>query len=374
MRLRTLLVCSTVLALSVTAVGCSHQVNKLPPAKMLMEPGPGVGGPGPGVFLGAMQPEQFNPFGLSQIAFVGEAGMHVSFDVTGSGQFDSEPLIVPARQNFRQGAIYRLMLTNVPGHPGEEYYPTLEVGPVTPRTEAYIEHSAIPIQLTPEDFDQVQSGNFVTKVIYLPDPEHQKLALAAIETLVSTRLDPGVDPVKEADRRGSIMAILRLGNKDIGLPGTDGSVLMHGGIQQAGYSEYGGPMMGGPMMGGPMMGDGMMGGPYPAPGMSPTLVAGVNIPEYGMPFCGTPIGLPGPPHVPLGVPAGLERHTIRNKTKVHLPDPVRGMHIDVEQKPGFTYPKPPTRVSITEDASYDLEGAYKQPFYDKFEKVLPQGP
>jgi hypothetical protein len=159
------------------------------------------------------------------------------------------------------------------------------------------------------------------------------------------------------------MAILRLGNKDIGLPGMDGLALMPGGIQQVSYSEYGGPMMGGQMMG----------GPYPAPGMSPTMVAGMNIPEYGMPMCGTPIGLPGPPHVPLGVPAGLERHTIRNKTMVHLPDPVRGMHIDVEQKPGFSYPKPPTRVSITEDASYDLEGSFKQPFYDKFEKVLPRG-
>ena len=50
-------------------------------------------------------------------------------------------------------------------------------------------------------------------------------------------------------------------------------------------------------------------------------IAGVTAPQYGMPMCGTPIGLPGPPHVPLGVPAGLQKHTIVNHTRVHMPEP-----------------------------------------------------
>ena len=87
-----------------------------------------------------------------------------------------------------------------------------------PRTEAFLAHNAIPVQFTEEDFDQVLSGNFVTKVIYLPDPEFQELALAGVETLVSTRLEPGVDPIVEADRRGAILAIVRMGNKDLQLP------------------------------------------------------------------------------------------------------------------------------------------------------------
>ena len=50
-------------------------------------------------------------------------------------------------------------------------------------------------------------------MIYLPAPEFQELALAGVETLVSTRLDARVDPIAEADRRGgAILAILRLGN------------------------------------------------------------------------------------------------------------------------------------------------------------------
>ena len=136
-----------------------------------------------------------------------------------AGAFDSEPLICPGRYNFPQGAIYRLKLSNIPGRPAVELYPTLEVGPMMPRTEAFLAHNAIPVQFTEEDFDQVLTGNFVTKVIYLPDPQYQELALAGVETLVSTRLDPGVDPIIEADRRGAILAIIRLGNKDLQVPG-----------------------------------------------------------------------------------------------------------------------------------------------------------
>ena len=163
----------------------------------------------------------------SQIAFLGDNGVQVSWDVSGSGMFDSTPLVIPGRQDFYQGAIYRLKLSNIPGRAGVQLYPTLEVAPVTPRTDAYLAHAPIPVQFTEEDFDQVVSGNFVTKVIYLPDPEFQELALAGVETLVSTRLDPGVDPIAEADRRGSILAIVRMGSKDLelgagasGQPGT----------------------------------------------------------------------------------------------------------------------------------------------------------
>ena len=145
--------------------------------------------------------------------------MSVAWDVTAPGAFDSEPLIAPARYNFPQGAIYRLKLTNIPSRAGVELYPTLEVAPTTPRTDAYLAHNAIPVQFTEEDLDQVLSGNFVTKVIYLPDAEFQELALAGVETLVSTRLDPGVDPIVEADRRGTILAIIRVGNKDLEIPG-----------------------------------------------------------------------------------------------------------------------------------------------------------
>ena len=77
-------------------------------------------------------------------------------------------------------------------------------------------------------------------------------------------------------------------------------------------------------------------------------MAGVTAPEYGMPHVGTPIGLPGPAHIPLGVPAGLQRHSITNHTKVHLPPPSKSLGLHVQQYPGLSYPKPARHAYLAE--------------------------
>ncbi len=337
--------------------------NNLPPANMLMEPGPGVGGPGPGIIpAAAFNPSPYGAGGgpTSQVAFTSPEGMSVAWDLGMPGAFDSDPLIVPGRYNFPINNIYRLKLTNVPGRPGVELYPTLEIGPPTPRTEAYLAHNAIPAQFTEEDFDQVLSGNFVTKVIYLPDPEFQELALAGVETLVSTRLDPGIDPIVEADRRGAILAIVRVGNKDLEVPGGEAE-LMGGAGGSCGFAGGCGPACG---AGGAPCVPGITGAmPLGSP---PPFVAGVTAPEYGMPMSGTPIGLPGPPHVPLGIPAGLQNHTIANHTHMHIPGPVRKFKVNVKEKPGFSYPEPVRRVHITEH-KHMPPVIFHQPIGDKHE-------
>lgn len=369
-----------------TAVGCAHrgplrEPHNLPPAQMLMHPGPGVDGPGPGVIpppggnIPLINPAMMGiPAPTSQLAFVDPDGMSVQWDVGGVGAFDSEPMIVPGRQNFGQGAIYRLKLTNIPGRPGVELYPTLEVGPATPRTDAYLAHNAIPIQFTEEDLDQVLSGNFVTKVIYLPDPEFQELALAGVETLVSTRLDPGVDPIVEADRRGAIMAVVRLGNKDLEVPSVAGVV--NGQVVPAGFNNGGGPMGPNGMPMGPMGPAGMPIG-VPTASMYPQAVpphlSGVSIPQWGMPMSGTPIGLPGPPHIPLGVPAGLQQHVMKNHTHMHIPEPTKRFAVNVKQTPGYSYPKPVNSVSIHE-STYAPYGRMRPPHGNGNEVVLPNQP
>ena len=364
----------TLLAASALAGGCtlpydSSQIHTphrpyvepathvLPPAAMLQHPGPGVGGPGPGV-LGPGGPMLM--YGgmpdSSQIGFRGNDGMKVAWDVSGPGAFDSSPLVEPGRFNFPQGAIYRLKLTNIPGRAGVELYPTLEVALATPRTEAFLAHNFIPFELTAEDFEQVLSGNFVTKVLYLPDPEHQDVVLAGAETLVSTRLEPGKDPIIEAERRGSILAIIRLGNKDLQAPGAD----PNGGAEviQTGFHPHmgGAPMGCGPMGCGPEgcgpggygpEGYGPGAGPYIG-GMPPGYVAGVTAPLYGMPMVGTPIGLAGPPHIPLGIPAGLQSHVMENHTHMAIPAPVENVNVCVKQVPGYSYPKPVSHVDIVE--------------------------
>ena len=179
------------------------------------------------------------------------------------------------------------------------------------------------------------SGNFVTKVVYLPDAEYQELAVAGVETLVSTRLDPGCDPVVEADRRGSILSIIRIGNKDLESPGSAGA---------GGFADNG---SGTAMPAGLAAPLGMPCGGNPAE-MPPAFVAGMTAPQYGMPSVGTPIGLPGPAHIPLGVPAGLQRHSITNHTKMHIPPPSRSVGLHVQESPGLSYPKPARHAYVLE--------------------------
>jgi hypothetical protein len=359
-----LVLCAAVIA---AAAGCQTiGGHNLPPSERLMHPGPGVTGPGPGV-LNAQPvcPPMMGRLGLSQVYFNKPEGMHVQWDVAGIGQFDSVPLICPARQNFPQGAIYRLKLTNIPGREGTELYPTIEIGPSTPRTEAFLAHNAIPIQYTEEDFDQVLSGNFVTKVIYLPDPEYQELALAGVETLVSTRLDPGVDPIVEADRRGAILAIVRLGNKDMEMPGmpVGESTVMRASFEQPC------PPDGGYYPGG--MHGGMFGGVPGIPGGTPPgFVSGVTSEPWGMPITGTPIGLPGPPHIPLGGPAGLRKHVMKNHTLNGIPGPTKHVRIDVKQQPGLSYPRPANKIRILDQTIHPAP-LFRQPHSNKYQFIPP---
>src|SRR5262249_54784120 len=146
----------------------------------------------------------------SQVLFLGPEAMKIGWQTGGQGgeRIYIPALTAPARYNFVQGYIYRLKLADIAGRSGVQLYPTLEGAPPTPATDAYLTHTPIPVQFPPEDFDQVvDGGNFVTKVIYLPDPKFQELAIAGVETLVSTRLEPGVDPILEADKRGTILMI-----------------------------------------------------------------------------------------------------------------------------------------------------------------------
>ena len=195
-------------------------------------PVPPPGGPGP---FGVKPPAAVAAVGAltggggpfvvqrTEVRFVAPAGMSISFyapQADGRPGFGRKDLEVPARYNFAQAAIYRLKLSDIPNRPGLELYPTLEVVPTNARTATFLAHSAVPIAFTEEDFAQVAAGNYVVKVVYLPDPQYQDLAVAGPAELVSSPLEPGVDPIAEAHRRGSILLVVRMGNIDLEAPNT----------------------------------------------------------------------------------------------------------------------------------------------------------
>jgi hypothetical protein len=163
------------------------------------------------------------PAERTQVRFVRPSGMKISWFTQGPDgrpAYSPAPIEAPGRYNFAQAAIYRLKLSNIEGRPGLEVYPTIEVFPTNPKTESFLAHSAVPVDFTPDDFKQIADGSYVVKVIYLPDPAFQDAASTGTEEILSTRLEPGVDPIQEAIRRGSILLIVRMGNVDEEAPNT----------------------------------------------------------------------------------------------------------------------------------------------------------
>jgi hypothetical protein len=179
-----------------------------------------------GAAMGA-SPGSFCPppasIGRTQIRFTGPDGMRISWlsqGADGRSSYSAPMVEAPGRYNFLQASIYRLKLSNIRGRPGLELYPTLEVVPSNPKTAAFLAHSAVPLEFTAQDFQEITEGKYLVKVIYLPDPQFQELAATGTDEIISTRLEPGADPILEAQRRGCILLVIRMGNVDQEAPNT----------------------------------------------------------------------------------------------------------------------------------------------------------
>jgi hypothetical protein len=212
----------------------------MPPPNMPMAPGgmgPGgmsaAGGPMPPfpggyphgavAAVGALTGGYAGQFAAARtsVRFIEPRGMKVSWMIPssdGKRVWNDKPLEAPATYNFAQSAIYRLKLSDLPDYPGVDLYPTLEVVPANQRAMTFLAHSSVPVCFTADDFRMIASGNYLVKVIYLPDPQFQDVAVGGgCGELISTQLEPGQDPIAEACKRGSILLIVRLGNIDLEL-------------------------------------------------------------------------------------------------------------------------------------------------------------
>ncbi len=331
-----------------------------PPPGMMQAPGPGVR-LSPGVMMG-LTPEPPRAFASksTQIRFVGPDGMQIGW--IAGGKFLDDQLVAPASYDFVQGATYQLKLSHIPGRVGEIYYPTLQIHPAHPTTDAYLAHNPVPVRLTIEDLEQLRTNNFVTKVVFLPDPKNQDLAIADVEELVSTRLPAGADPVREADKLGTVMAVLRVGNRDLEMPSQNfpgGNMSQNGqpigSVQQVAFQGGAAPQHMPPTPVATMAGE-FNGVPQPQivansgmPGMpSYHPINGAPIQSWGQPMTGSPIGLVGPPHLPLGGNASLRSHTIYNNTKVDVGKPVKDFTAVVRHDPGIKLPHPVSYMEYTE--------------------------
>jgi uncharacterized repeat protein (TIGR01451 family) len=119
------------------------------------------------------------------------------------------------------GTVYRFAVTDIPNLPDVEIFPTIElIDRLYPPPGLALRYP-IPIQLTLEELELAAAGSFVTRVIYVEDPE-QALPVNQHRDADQPWFEAarGDDPLVAADRFGRPVAILRIGGR---VPGEAGA-------------------------------------------------------------------------------------------------------------------------------------------------------
>jgi hypothetical protein len=163
--------------------------------------------------IGAQQVQRGGPLAgyFQPVQIKAPAGAMVSLAI--DGQFSAQQR-TPLTVAMLVAPVYRLRVTQIPNHIGEEVYPTVEVinRIYPPVGEEF--RFPIPIELTQTELEMALTGKFVTRVVYLEDPQQ---ALPIVQPAQNEQsyfeVRPTDDPLEVADRLGRPVAILRIGGR-----------------------------------------------------------------------------------------------------------------------------------------------------------------
>lgn len=135
----------------------------------------------------------------------------VQISLAEGGRFQ-EPAAGPVRVGLLVGQVYRLAVINLPYQPGVAVYPTIEIVDRLYAPRGMETRFPVQIELTREDLELAAQGKFVTRVVYVEDPQ---AALPALGTGDQSWFDvaPGMDPLAVADTLGRPIAIVRMGGR-----------------------------------------------------------------------------------------------------------------------------------------------------------------
>jgi hypothetical protein len=168
------------------------------------------GGPLPGYY----QPVEIRAPEGAQVAYAMEYGF-------------SDSQLAPAKAGMMIGSVYRLKITGIPRHEGEELYPTIEViDRLYPPLGQELKFP-IPIEFAPEDIEAAFQGKFVTRIIYLENPRGAYPKAEDPKVQHYFEVGSHEDPLVVADRLGRPMAILRIGGRTPDDPANPGPAFLY---------------------------------------------------------------------------------------------------------------------------------------------------
>jgi len=128
---------------------------------------------------------------------------------------------------FQIGTVYRLKVSAIPNL-DVEIFPTVEIIDRLYPPPGLAIRFPIPVELTQDELELAAGGAFVTRVVYVEDPQ-QALPVKRRPGQEQPWLEApaGEDPLVTADRNGRPVAILRIGSrvpKETTKPGMNGAV------------------------------------------------------------------------------------------------------------------------------------------------------
>jgi hypothetical protein len=112
------------------------------------------------------------------------------------------------------GAVYRFSVAGLVNYPEVEIFPTVElIDRLYPPPNLALRYP-VPIEFTLDELELAARGAFVTRVIYVEDPQ-QALPVARRRDSDQPWMEapPGEDPLVTADHFGRPIAILRIGGR-----------------------------------------------------------------------------------------------------------------------------------------------------------------
>lgn len=111
------------------------------------------------------------------------------------------------------GSVYRFRVTDFGSEPGQAVFPTVEVIDRLYPPAGLALRYPIPVELTAEELELAARGNFVTRVIYLEDPNQALPTSQKDGEQPWAEAPQGADPLVVADELGRPVAILRIGGR-----------------------------------------------------------------------------------------------------------------------------------------------------------------
>src|SRR5262245_23920636 len=158
-------------------------------------------------------PVRFAP--LVHVRILGPEGMHVTF-FQGNARPGGFDFAAPVVAGLRPGYLHRVRLSNLPDRPGMMLSPTIEVTdalclPPHLSTAKY----PVPVTFSEQDLDRIAAGRFITKVVYLEDPEKAVAVPTRADQPLELDLPPNRDLMFEAHQLGRPMVVVRVGSRDV---------------------------------------------------------------------------------------------------------------------------------------------------------------